>query len=999
MRDGLTYLPLLLPAAILLVLAVYGFTLRKTPSSMPFSLAMLLSAIWSVLYLLQMGSTDLSAKIVFEKLRVLAMAPLPVVWLVFAFSYTGRTSWLSPARIAGFLIEPTAAIVLAALSGSSTLFRYDYHLDPSRATGILLFTNGTLFPIHLFYAYGLFAVASFIIVSSSRGWQPIFKTQAWMCFIGVALPVAASALFQLGIISWNGISPTPMILAISGLLAAVAFFRFRFLDVQPVAGSLLLQTLDDMMLVVDVKGRLIDFNPRARTTMGFDPRHTVGKTLDVLPAPWNSHLGPPEGTEGRGHFDIEGKNGARSYDLTVTPIRDHLGRTRGRLLLFHDVTERRIVEEAVETSRERLQLVFDSASDGMWDWEVPTGKMYWSPRFYRMLGYTPGEIEAGFESWKDLLNPDDRAAALAEIDGMLENPRERNSLEIRMRARDGGWRWVLSRSRVVKRDVDGRALRVVGTHVDITERREAEERLRESEEKFRSFIEQSAESIMLIDEKGGVIEYNPAAERLTGFPRREVIGMPIWEIMGRLISPEKQDPDYTLALRERFGGVFTQGKADFLNRLLESKLVRPDGSVRYFQQYLFPIGTASGWRIGSISHDITEAKKAAEALAKSNEQLQQAQKMEAVGRLAGGIAHDFNNLLTVISGYCDLVLGRLPDDNPLKADVSEIMTAADRATTLTSQLLAFSRKQVLQPRTINVNELVRDMGKMLRRVIGEDIELATSFDSGTGNIAADPGQIEQVIMNLAVNARDAMPEGGRLTIETSNVLLDQGYCRHHPGVNPGEYVKIVVSDTGRGMDAEIRSRIFEPFFTTKERGKGTGLGLPTAYGIITQSGGHILCDSQPGAGTTFTIHFPRSFTEAVASRSSEPDPAVVPGDETVLLVEDEDSVRGFTATVLRKSGYIVLEASHGTEAIAAISTRGCRLQLLITDVVMPGMSGQELAQKVIERCGAVKILYISGYTEDAIVHHGILEQGIDFIQKPFNSQRLLRKVREILDRP
>jgi nitrogen-specific signal transduction histidine kinase len=387
-----------------------------------------------------------------------------------------------------------------------------------------------------------------------------------------------------------------------------------------------------------------------------------------------------------------------------------------------------------------------------------------------------------------------------------------------------------------------------------------------------------------------------------------------------------------------------------------------------------------------------------QALRQSEERLAQAQKMEAVGRLAGGIAHDFNNLLTVISGYTDMIDDGIPDSHPVKPDIRQIRKAAERAADLTAQLLAFSRKQVLQPKVINLNETVRGMEAMLLRVIGEDIQLVTSLLPDAGNVKADRGQIEQVIVNLAANARDAMPSGGTLTIETGNRAIDSSSEPAHLEVKQGRYVMLTVRDTGLGMTRETLSRIFEPFFTTKEVGKGTGLGLAMVYGIVKQSGGYIYCESGVGRGTTFTLYFPRVLDASPEGQKAPAQEAAEGGRETILLVEDEEAVRKLSRTVLEKNGYTVIEAGSGEEALAAISTLRCGVRLLLSDVVMPQMSGPELGRRVREICPGVRILYMSGYAQSSVVHHGVLDPEVDLIQKPFMASALLRRVREVLDR-
>jgi nitrogen-specific signal transduction histidine kinase len=387
--------------------------------------------------------------------------------------------------------------------------------------------------------------------------------------------------------------------------------------------------------------------------------------------------------------------------------------------------------------------------------------------------------------------------------------------------------------------------------------------------------------------------------------------------------------------------------------------------------------------------DITERKRL-------EEQLRQSQKMEAVGQLAGGVAHDFNNLLTVIKGYSRMVLDEPWPEEKVRANVGQIDAAAERAASLTRHLLAFSRKQVLQPRVIDLNALLVNLDKMLRRLIGEDVVVETITAPDLGSVKADPGQIEQVIMNLVLNARDAMPRGGKLTLETANVDLDADYARDHDGVRAGPYVMLAVSDNGIGMSPEIQSRIFEPFFTTKELGRGTGLGLSTAYGIVKQSGGHIWVYSEPGRGTTFKIYLDRVDHPAEIIRQGPPAPPIR-GTETIFLVEDDRQVRDLACSVLTGSGYSVLVAENAPEVAKICEQYGNTVHLLLTDVVMPGVSGREVAKQVTARWPNTKVLYMSGYTENSIVHHGVLDEGTFFLPKPFTPSVLTNKVREVLD--
>lgn len=403
-------------------------------------------------------------------------------------------------------------------------------------------------------------------------------------------------------------------------------------------------------------------------------------------------------------------------------------------------------------------------------------------------------------------------------------------------------------------------------------------------------------------------------------------------------------------------------------------------------------------RTASLTAEIEERKRAEIEKEKLEEQLQQSQKMESIGRLAGGIAHDFNNLLQIINSYAELSIIKLPTEDPLFNNIDNILKAGEKAAGLTRQLLAFSRKQVLRPVILDINKTISGMEKILHRLIGEDIDIVNKHASNLGKVKADPGQIEQVLMNLVINARDAMPNGGKLTIETANVELDETYATQHVAVTPGPYVMLAVTDTGCGMDEQTRTLAFEPFFTTKEQGKGTGLGLSTVYGIVKQSGGNIWIYSEPGRGTTFKIYLPRQTPDAEEEPLDKPVILTKGGTETILVVEDEVNVRNLVERVLTLAGYTVIAFENPNEALLACQQLKVDIHLILTDVIMPGMNGKQLVEKLSLILPKVKVLYTSGYTDNAIVHHGVLDHETQFISKPFTVSALTRKIREVLDR-
>lgn len=507
------------------------------------------------------------------------------------------------------------------------------------------------------------------------------------------------------------------------------------------------------------------------------------------------------------------------------------------------------------------------------------------------------------------------------------------------------------------------------------ERKRAEERVGESEARLRVIIEQLPSVLWTVDSELRITSALGAGLTRAGLNQAQILGKTLFDYF--------ETSDQTIlpiaAHRRAIAG-------EPVTFQMEWKGVN-------YACHVEPFRGADGSLQGAIcmSLDVTDRKQL-------EEQLRQAQKMEAVGRLAGGIAHDFNNLLMVIQGYADLLTDRLRDGDPARKNAEQIQTAAQRATSLTRQLLAFSRKQMLAPKVLNIYSVVTDMEKILRRLIGEDILLECSSTTDLGLVKADRSQIEQVILNLAVNARDAMPQGGRLTIETANVELDASFS-HPPAVlAPGKYVMLAVTDNGCGMDAETQAHIFEPFFTTKEKGKGTGLGLATVYGIVKQSGGYVWVYSEPGRGTSFKIYLPRIAEEASTStRDRQPEGRQLPrGTETILLVEDEKGVRELTREYLHMSGYAVIEAEDGHTALELAAMHQGPIHLLMTDVVMPGISGRELADRVERLRPGIKVLYMSGYTDQAVVHHGILENDAVLLQKPFTVTTLASKLREIL---
>ena len=536
------------------------------------------------------------------------------------------------------------------------------------------------------------------------------------------------------------------------------------------------------------------------------------------------------------------------------------------------------------------------------------------------------------------------------------------------------------------RDPGGQVVGLLGICRDITDRKRAEEEIRQSQQKLRTHLDHTPLAVIEWDLNFCVAGWNPSAERIFGYTREEAMGK-----HGHFIVPVSFRPQVDRVWQDLLHrGSAAESPAHA--RFGRNDNVTKDGRLVSCEWYNTPLVDDAGRVLGvaSLAQDVTERVLLEDSL-------RQSQKMEAIGRLAGGVAHDFNNLLTVILGYSQILADGVPAGQ-LADGVSQIKSAADKAAGITRQLLAFSRKQVLTPRVINLNDVMLNLDSLLRRLIGEDIEVLAAPAKGLGFVKADPGQIEQVIMNLALNSRDAMPQGGKLTLETSNEMLDDAHGREREPIVPGNYVMLAVSDNGEGMSSETLARIFEPFYTTKEIGKGTGLGLSMVYGIVKQSGGYIWVYSEPGHGTTFKIYLPRVDQQSETTIAAEKSPSREQrGTETILLVEDDPQLRRLSSSVLSHCGYKVLVASTPEEGLSISKANHEDIRLLVTDVVMPRMNGRQLAEQIVKICPELRVLYISGYTNNAIVHYGVLDSGLWFLPKPFTLSALVAKVREVLD--
>jgi two-component system, cell cycle sensor histidine kinase and response regulator CckA len=745
----------------------------------------------------------------------------------------------------------------------------------------------------------------------------------------------------------------------------------------------IIATAKDAILVTDEFNRITLFNAAAEKMFGCPAARALGTALvHFMPPEMASTQASDRSDHDPGSLSHQIRSGTRGVraDGSEFPLEASLSvhEVRGkrlRTIMVRDVTERERAAEAFRKNAERFRLLVEGTTDcALITLDSHGGVVSWNSGAERIMGQRADEAVGEHFS---CFYPDDVIATGAPEQHL-------KTALAKGRCEDEGWRlrhdgtafWanvVIATLRNAVGEFEGFSM----ITRDLTERKradEAYERLRDLVE----ILERANDAIMLDDLDDRIVFWNRGAERLYGWSAAEVMGLDA----GKLLFKEAAS-----AFQDARSNVLAKG--DWLGELGQ---VTKNGRNVIVSSHWTLLRDESGQPRSKlvINTDITDKKKL-------EMRLQHAQRLEAIGVLAGGVAHDFNNLLTVINGYSELLLTGPQLDAAARDLVRQIHRAGGRAEALTRQLLAFSRKQVLAPQVLDLNELIGEMEKMLRRLIGDDINLAASLEPGLGRVKADPGQLEQVVMNLVVNARDAMPRGGFLTLATRNVVLTRSYAETCLNVQPGPFVLLSVTDTGVGMDEATKARIFEPFFTTKEPGKGTGLGLSTVHGIIQQSGGHLEVYSEMGQGTTFKIYLPRLMDASSIQKASMSTLHVPSGAETILLVEDDPGIRKLAGIALQSYGYTVLEAAEGAEGMNIGLRRALPIDLLITDVVMPKMSGREMVEQLRPAHPEMKVLYISGYTDDAIIRHGILEDGVFFLHKPFTPTTLARKVREVLD--
>ena len=653
----------------------------------------------------------------------------------------------------------------------------------------------------------------------------------------------------------------------------------------------------------------------------------------------------------------------------------------GTMSAGFDVGEYKELQRRHQEAEKRFQLALQSAGEGIWEWDFRSGQVTFDAAALRMLGLPEDTPPRAGEWWISRIHPDESNAVLEAWEEYVSGRSSGYRVEFRLRRGDRGYIWVHSTASIIRRDDRGQPLLAVGIHRDISGRKAAERALRESEARWRSYLDNAPYGIFVADADGVYLDVNPTACRITGYSREELIGMGVPDLLPR----ESKDRGI-----EHFRGLLKKG-----HDVLEVPFLTRDGRKRWWSVSAVVLEED---RFLGFVEDITDRKRAEEEKKSLMERLSKGRRLEAMGRLAGGVAHDFNNMLNVILGHTEMFRDELCEDSPLQERLAEIHGAADRSADLIRQLLAFARQQVVKPRPVDLNAKVKSLLRMLQRLIGEDIELAWRPAERLEAVLIDPAQLDQVLANLVVNARDAIKGVGKITIETSMAELDASGAATRGDLSPGSYVLLSVSDDGHGIDDRMIEHIFEPFYTSKEVGEGTGLGLATVYGIVKQNSGWIDVDSQPGMGAEFRIYLPAAphapeVGEAAQNEGGEPSPR---GTATVLVAEDEGAILKMITAMLDQLGYDVLAASDPDEALVMAKHSDSGISLLITDVVMPGMNGRDLYDRVEKHHPGIRVLYMSGYTHDVITRKGVLEEEMFFLQKPFTMREMAAKVTAVL---
>ena len=944
---------------------------------------------------------SINVNILITHLQYLGIAPLPPLALLFSISFFGYASSITRMRL-NLLLIISAAIILLVWSNSfhHLVFEGFYSIDNGMFT-MLGLKHGILWRVILAYHYFLLAALSFLLIFMAITSTGVYRSLAMIFLLAVASVWVANGIYVTGNSPVSNMDISPI--AFTGVAGVMAwgFFRYKLLDILPVARAEIFYRFENAILVLDRKHRVLDMNLAAEYLFDVSLKKALGlNARQVLSAfPQLCDLLFETGMNGV-CMSISSKE--RVYDINVSIIKDRKKVFQGSTLTLRDVTERKQAEEALSHSKEKyqalskmLRLMCDNVPDMIWAKDLETRYIFANKAVCQnLLGAKDttepiGKTSMFFAKRERVSHPDDPdwhtfGEICQDSDKIVMKTKVPGHFEEYGNVK--GTFLYLDVHKAAFFSEKGEIIGTVGCARDVTAHKQAEAALRESEERFRMLLNDvSMVSVQSCATDGTTLYWNEGSCRLYGYTAQEAVGKSIYDL---IIPPEIHDT--FAATMQRMADTRVPAPS------FEIELLHKDGSrVPVYTTHCILQRPGHPLELFCVGIDLRKVRHAEQEREKLQEQLNQARKMEAIGRLAGGVAHDFNNMLGVILAQTELAMLDVAPENKLYSRLEEIRKAAERSADLTRQLLAFARKQTVAPKMLDLNETVERLLPMLRRLIGEHVNLRWQPGENLWPIRIDPSQIDQILTNLCANARDAMAAVGNVTIETGNEVLNEDQHGVCAGVAPGDYIGLAVGDDGCGMEKETVEKIFDPFFTTKKMGKGTGLGLATVYGVVTQNGGFVSVHSKPGQGTKLRILLPRHIAETKEIDLPDDAKQDESGGETILLVEDEPMILDVTTTMLEQLGYAVLAAGTPGEAVQLARAHGGQIHLLITDVVMPEMNGRELAKNILSLYPDMERLFMSGYTSDIIAHHGVLDEGVNFIQKPFTMKTLAVKLREV----
>jgi PAS domain S-box-containing protein len=946
---------------------------RKISGRISAVFMMIAIAEWTVCRGFEAASTLVQSKILWAKFEYLGITVIPAIWLTFVQRYSNAKGWLTPRTIPLLFILPVLTLGMVFTNEFHGMIWSEIQPVPGRETEVLQYSHGVWFWIHAGYNYALMAWGTVRLAVFSLTIFRIYKLQSLSIFAAALIPWIGNALYLIGYSPLDGIDLTPFALTLTGLIIGWGIFRHQLFQIVPVARDQLIENLSDGIIVVDSGNRIIDINPAAKRLIRNQYSLEVGNRVDdsLISAP-HPNLSLFDNTEISKEIKITDPPGPRYLNVTITFLQNREGQESGKVILLRDVTKSRNAEDALRESEERFRKLSDAAEEGI---AIHDNGIIIDVNnaFSRMFGYEPSDLIGKYG--ESLVTPETWQQILDRLAVGYDQPYQGVGVK-----KDGS-RFICQMS--------GRPFTYMGKPVrietfrDITDIITAEEALKKSEKQYRELFDNITDFIYTHDLEGKILSANRSISQTLGYPHRNLIGLPIYELMPAEFKK--------IFEHEYLPSIKSKGQASGVSIFLGK-----DGKKYYIEFHNKLVSGENGAQyISGSGRDITERVMANKKVKELQGQILQSKKMEAIGTLAGGVAHDFNNLLMGIYGRVSLMMLGIDPSHPHFEHLKGIEDYVKSASNLTKQLLGFARGGKYETKSTNINEVLMKSSEMFGRT-RKEISIHRSLQDPIWPVDVDRGQIEQVLINLYLNAWQAMPQGGELFIQSKTLTIDEAEDGYY-SLKPGRYVRISIRDTGCGMDKLTQERIFDPFFTTKEMGRGTGLGLASAYGIIKNHNGLIQVVSEPGKGATFNIYLPASDKQIEPEHPLEN--IILKGEETVILVDDEDMILEVGEQLLQKIGYRVLKAKGGVEALSLYASDPHAISLVILDMIMPEMGGEETFDRLRQINPNVKVLLSSGYSIDGQAR-SILDRGCNgFIQKPFGITELSKKIREILDSP